>query len=103
MLNSAESLFTPRFVMMWGRWEGTVSLVNDDAPMQVSVDPDLCQGSGWCIRTAPTVFAERPDGIAAVRHRDRITDGPVSVPPESIDQVLDASAVCPAGAINTLG
>lgn len=60
---------------------------------RVSVDPDLCMGSGYCIRDVPAVFAEEPDGTSAVR-----ADA-ASVTPELEEPVRAAALTCPAGAI----
>lgn len=60
---------------------------------RVSVDPDLCMASGYCIRDLPAVFAEEPDGTSVVR--EDATD----LTPDLADAAHRAALACPAGAI----
>ncbi|MEU6172631.1 ferredoxin [Streptantibioticus parmotrematis] len=60
--------------------------------MRVSVDTEMCCGSGQCVLAVPEVFDQREeDGI--VRLLDEHPDG------EHHEDVRAAAAVCPAGAI----
>jgi len=62
--------------------------------VRVTVDQDVCCGSGMCVLTAPDIFTQRDtDGIVELR-----TD---TVPPSHEDQVREAALLCPSGAITT--
>jgi ferredoxin len=62
--------------------------------MRVSVDQEKCCASGLCVRDVPDVFDQREeDGIVELLD---------AAPPEAIwDEVREAAAVCPSGAIST--
>ncbi|MFI5783905.1 ferredoxin [Nocardia sp. NPDC051570] len=59
---------------------------------RVDVDRDVCQSSGHCARTAPTVFA------ATDAQGNRVT-GPIEVPRRQAELGDTAAWECPAGAI----
>jgi ferredoxin len=59
--------------------------------MQVSVDPDRCQGHARCWGICPEVFELDDEGLATVTR-------PV-VPPEYEAKVRDAARNCPERAI----
>ena len=59
--------------------------------MQVSVDPDRCQGHARCWGICPEVFELDDEGHASVPRPD--------VPPELEDKVRDAMRNCPERAI----
>jgi ferredoxin len=58
---------------------------------EVSVDGDLCIGSGTCVATAPEAFVFDADGIATVV--------PAAAAALSGEQLLDIARNCPSGAI----
>jgi ferredoxin len=57
----------------------------------VSVDGDLCIGSGTCVATAPEAFVFDADGIATVV--------PAAAAQLSDAELLDIARNCPSGAI----
>jgi ferredoxin len=59
--------------------------------MQVSVDPDRCQGHARCWDICPEVFDLDDEGHARVKAAD--------VPPGLADKVRDAVRNCPERAI----
>ncbi|GCB53082.1 ferredoxin [Streptomyces sp. NL15-2K] len=60
--------------------------------MHVELDEPKCVASGQCVMAAPEVFDQRDeDGIAFV-----LDDKP---PADSLDDVREAVAICPAAAI----
>lgn len=60
--------------------------------MRVSVDTELCCGSGQCVLAVPEVFDQRDeDGIVRL-----LQEHPAG---ELHEEVRTAAAVCPAGAI----
>ena len=60
--------------------------------MRVAADRDVCIGSGNCVLTAPTVFDQDEDeGLVVVLASD--------VEPQDIDDVREAVAHCPSGAL----
>jgi ferredoxin len=62
--------------------------------LSVSVDPDLCIGSGDCARLAPQAFELRDDlGISVARPAAADTDR---------DLVLRAALACPTQAIRVV-
>ncbi|MFC8075827.1 ferredoxin [Streptomyces sp. NPDC057307] len=60
--------------------------------MRVTVNRDLCVGSGNCVETAPEVFdQDDQDGLVVLR---------ITEPPEDFRQSVDLTAqMCPVGAI----
>ncbi|GGL04158.1 ferredoxin [Mangrovihabitans endophyticus] len=60
--------------------------------MKVSVDRDLCIGSGMCAMTAPAVFDQDPEEAVVVL-RDE------NPPPVLHDAVREAVQRCPAAVI----
>ncbi|MBF6061969.1 ferredoxin [Nocardia terpenica] len=67
--------------------------------VHVEVDREVCQSAGYCVRTAPAVFALGDDAIVAVRDGERLTTGPVAVPGDQAAAVRRASWDCPSAAI----
>ena len=59
--------------------------------MRVTVDLEACASTGACAQTCPEVFELRNDGALQVRL--------ASPPPELHDEVIEASELCPTGAI----
>jgi ferredoxin len=58
--------------------------------LQVTVDPDLCIGSGNCVHLAPGAFELDADGVADVIEPDAAPD----------DRLRQAARSCPSGAIS---
>lgn len=61
-------------------------------PGTLTVDQDLCMGSGYCARAHPDLFGIGDDGIAFARS-GQLSDG---------QQLLDAdhaAGICPASAV----
>jgi ferredoxin len=58
--------------------------------LQVTVDPDLCIGSGSCVHLAPGAFELDEDGVADVIDPDAAPD----------DRLRQAARSCPSGAIS---
>jgi ferredoxin len=58
--------------------------------MDVQIDDSLCQGTGYCVRVAPTVF-EVVDGVAVLK-----TDVNID---EFEDETQEAESLCPTRAI----
>lgn len=58
--------------------------------IEVSVDGDLCMGSGSCVFSAERVFELGDEGVAVVID-------PAAAP---LDDVIDAARNCPTGAIS---
>ncbi|WP_218021230.1 ferredoxin [Nocardia crassostreae] len=67
--------------------------------IRVSIDQEVCQAAGYCVRTAPGVFEFDADGVAAVKAGKRTGCGPMDVPEESVGLVRAAVNECPSGAI----
>jgi ferredoxin len=61
--------------------------------MQVTVDPNLCQGHARCWAICSEVFELDDEGLATAVRPD--------VPPELEDKVADAARNCPERAIQT--
>lgn len=60
--------------------------------MRVTVDQDICCGSGNCVLTAPEVFDQRDsDGIVWLRQEHPA--------PQLRDRVREAAGMCPSQAI----
>lgn len=59
--------------------------------MKVVADRDTCIGSGLCVLTAPAVFDQDDDGLVSPLVED--------VPSEHADNVRQAVANCPSGAL----
>lgn len=70
-------------------------------PTRVEVDQNLCQSAGYCLRTAPVIFAADADGIVALRAGSDLTTGPIDIPAEQAELVDRAAWDCPAAAITT--
>ncbi|MEV6768754.1 ferredoxin [Nocardia sp. NPDC051030] len=68
---------------------------------RVEIDPNVCQASGYCVGTAPAIFALGPDGIAEIKDAQGSTPGPVEIPDEYRGLVETATLECPSGAITT--
>jgi len=61
----------------------------------VSIDPELCIGSGDCVRLVPTAFELREDlGVSVPRAAAAATD---------VDLLVRAAIGCPTQAIRVLG
>ena len=60
--------------------------------MKVSVDYDLCTSNAVCMGIAPEVFEVRDDGFLYI-----LNENPS---PELFDQMREAVASCPNGAIS---
>lgn len=58
--------------------------------VRVTVDPDLCIGSGTCVHLAPGSFDLDDDGVAS----------PIEPPLASEEDLLRAARSCPTAAIN---
>lgn len=56
----------------------------------VTIDPEVCFGSGECVLAAPDAFAFDPDGVAVV-----VDVAPLSQ--ESLDRIVEQ---CPSGAFS---
>ncbi|RDI68380.1 ferredoxin [Nocardia pseudobrasiliensis] len=68
-------------------------------PITVEIDQELCLGSGYCVRSAPTFF-HLPDEVSELRTSvGEATSGPVDVAPDLLAAVRSAALVCPAAAI----
>jgi ferredoxin len=63
--------------------------------MKVSVDPELCQCTGFCVRIAPAIFSLPPD--AQIAHV--ILDQPG---PEYAESAREAEDACPTNAIRVV-
>lgn len=58
--------------------------------LQISIDEDVCMGTGTCAHTAPATFAVDRDRFVAV-----LLDGPR----DPADAIREAAAACPTEAI----
>jgi ferredoxin len=71
--------------------------------MKVWIDQSRCTGSGLCELIEPQVFAIADDGLARVRHEDRVLPpGPENMADVLADcenRVREASQSCPGGCI----
>lgn len=73
--------------------------------MRVWIDQDLCTGDGLCTDHAPDVFTLLEDGIAYVKHDDRVLNDPggaaglARVPGELEPDVVAAADDCPGECI----
>jgi ferredoxin len=71
------------------------STIDEGPSMKVTVDYDLCASTGACMQTAPEVFEVRSDGFLYVLQEE---------PGEELrTKVIEASEVCPTGAITIEG
>ena len=61
--------------------------------MRITVDRDLCIGSGNCVRMAPEIFDQDDDGLVTLL----VTDAGAA-----FARVRQASAICPVGAVSLL-
>ncbi|KRQ19280.1 MULTISPECIES: ferredoxin [Mycobacteroides] len=61
----------------------------------ISVDQDLCMGSGYCAREYPTLFQLDGDGVA------ELNTG-VTLGANALHQAESAAQICPAAAIEVL-
>jgi ferredoxin len=59
--------------------------------MRVSVDPDVCEGTGYCARVLPDVFALTDDG-RAVALVERVAEA-------QLEELEEAERLCPVGAV----
>ncbi|WP_067568757.1 ferredoxin [Nocardia acidivorans] len=75
------------------------SASQDTGATRVEVDQNLCQSAGYCVRTAPQIFAFDADDIVALRQGDQLTSGPVDVPEDQFKLADRAAWDCPAAAI----
>lgn len=69
---------------------------------ELSVEQDMCMGSGYCVRLHPRRFELDTDGICQVLESgpgSGVGPGPVSVDEDEFDVVQEAVNVCPGGAI----
>ena len=64
--------------------------------VRVTVDAELCMGSGYCIRDLPELFRQAPDETSFV------PDDAAPLPPELEAAARDAAARCPADAIEVI-
>lgn len=63
-------------------------------PIEVTVDPELCIGSGDCVRVAPTAFHLDPDtGVSVPLEGTAGTD---------LDRLVRAAEGCPTQAIRVV-
>lgn len=60
--------------------------------MRVVVDHENCIAAGVCSAVAPEIFAHDDSGKV-------VLVGSAEIPPESVDRVREAIALCPAGVI----
>jgi len=65
----------------------------DQEPLPVSVDPDVCVGSGDCARVAPAAFEVSDEGLSVVQEGARTTDRSL---------LENAVRDCPTGAITLI-
>ncbi|SHQ88773.1 ferredoxin [Mycobacteroides abscessus] len=61
----------------------------------LTVDQDLCMGSGYCARSYPDLFDLGDDGIAFTRTQQ--------LSGEQLADAQDAVAICPSSAIEVHG
>ena len=59
---------------------------------RITVDPELCMASGYCLRELPEILVEEPDGLAAVKDA-------ATVSPELEAVAAKAVRNCPSGAL----
>ncbi|MFJ4657090.1 ferredoxin [Nocardia sp. NPDC088792] len=69
------------------------------AGIRVEVDREVCQSSGYCVHTAPQVFALDAEGIVALHSGGELTGGPIEVTAGQAELVDRAAWDCPAAAI----
>lgn len=69
------------------------------AGTRVEVDREVCQGSGYCVHTAPRIFALDDEGIVALRSDGQLTGGPIEVAAGQAELADRAAWDCPAAAI----
>ncbi|SHR28256.1 Ferredoxin-1 [Mycobacteroides abscessus subsp. bolletii] len=65
----------------------------------VSIDQDLCMGSGYCAREHPELFRMSSDGVAELTADNTKDADPVRISGTSREAAHHASMICPAGAI----
>lgn len=59
--------------------------------VEVTVDPQTCEGTAFCVRTLPKVFSLNDEGVAAVDETGvALTD---------LDDLQDVENMCPTTAI----
>jgi ferredoxin len=71
--------------------------------VEVSIDQDVCQSAGYCLRVADAVFALDAKGIATLDVSGTRSAGPTRVPAAMHDDVRAAALACPSGAIHVHG
>ncbi|SIK94906.1 Ferredoxin-2 [Mycobacteroides abscessus subsp. abscessus] len=65
----------------------------------VTIDQDLCMGSGYCAREYPELFQMSTDGVAElISDTSKETDA-ASVSGTAAEHARNASMICPAAAI----
>ncbi|WP_419402873.1 ferredoxin [Mycobacteroides abscessus] len=68
----------------------------------LSVDRDLCMGSGYCVRTLTRRFQIDAEGVAEVlggHPSQSCGGGPIDIDADERDAAERAMAICPSGAI----
>jgi ferredoxin len=61
---------------------------------EISVDPDLCVGSGDCVRLSPRAFQiDEPRGVSVAQ---------ADAPDEPLELILEAAIGCPTQAIRVV-
>ncbi|MGL6234411.1 MAG: ferredoxin [Segniliparus sp.] len=70
---------------------------------EVSVDQDLCMGSGYCLHENSKLFSFNDDGIAEVLGGEPPAPagaGPILLRADQVEAARKAEAVCPSSAIS---
>ncbi|WP_234880903.1 ferredoxin [Mycobacteroides salmoniphilum] len=68
----------------------------------VSIDPDVCMGSGYCVREHPELFRMTTEGIAEL-YSDTKGSVLLAISDNIREAAERASAICPAAAITVIG
>tara|TARA_B100001250_G_C19336159_1_gene586966 strand:- start:188 stop:391 length:204 start_codon:yes stop_codon:yes gene_type:complete len=58
---------------------------------KLKIDNEICQGTAYCVRVAPNLFAVGENSTAEVTQ--------ANPGPEYVEQILEAATLCPTRAI----
>lgn len=67
-------------------------MTGERSRVRVRLEQSMCMATRYCMRAAPEVFSEGPDGVVSLGQAGA---GPTEVPVEFEQRVQDAANQCP--------